>query len=630
MKRLAYITFLALSVALFSTCEKFEVKPLTKVETGTATPQATSLTVNAKIIDLSGEGNTDHGFCYAAHSVPTVDDGKVSKGNPKVGAYTGSIDGLTLATQYYIRAYCQSSDGVVYGKAVAITTLNGQSALTTTAVTSITATTATSGGNITSDGGAAITARGVVWSTSQNPTTTSNQGITSNGTGTGSFTSNLTNLQPGTVYYVRAYATNSIGTVYGNQQNFTTQDGLPILTTTAVTSITATTAISGGNITSDGGFAVTARGVVWSTTQNPTTTSNQGITSNGTGTGSFTSNLTNLQPGTVYYVRAYATNSVGTTYGSQQTFTTLDGVITLTTNAVTSITATTATSGGNITSDGGAAITARGVVWSTSQNPTVETNNGITSNGTGTGSFTSNITNLQHETNYYVRAYATNSYGTQYGNQVSFTTPITVTDADGNVYNTILINGKLWFKENLRTTKYNNGTNIPNVTDNGTWADLSTPAYCWYNNDIANKPTYGALYNWYAVETGNLCPTGWHVPTDAEWYAMENYVDPTINDPNAAGWRGTDGGTKLKATSGWNSGGNGIDSYGFSALPGGYRARSYYFGTFSNAGNYGYWWSSTENDATDAWYRNMGYRHGSVNRSHNDKRYGFSVRCVRD
>ena len=628
MKGIIYFTLLTLTVALFSTCQKFEVKPLTKVETGTATPLATSITVNAKIIDLSGEGNTDHGFCYATQSDPTINDGKVSKGSPKIGDYDASIDGLTPDTRYYVRAYCYSAEGIVYGKTVTITTLDGLPVLVTSEVTGITAKSAISGGNITSDGGAPITARGVVWSTSQNPTVETNQGITSNGTGTGSFTSNLTNLQPGTVYYVRAYATNSIGTVYGNQQNFTTQDGLPILTTTAVTSITATTAISGGNITSDGGFAVTARGVVWSTTQNPTTTSNQGITSNGTGTGSFTSNLTNLQPGTVYYVRAYATNSVGTTYGSQQTFTTLDGVITLTTNAVTSITATTATSGGNITSDGGAAITARGVVWSTSQNPTVETNNGITSNGTGTGSFTSNITNLQHETNYYVRAYATNSYGTQYGNQVSFTTPITVTDADGNVYNTILINGKLWFKENLRTTKYNNGTNIPNVTDNGTWAHLSTPAYCWYNNDIANKPTYGALYNWYAVETGNLCPTGWHVPTDAEWYAMENYVDPTINDPNAAGWRGTDGGTKLKATSGWNSGGNCIDSYGFSALPGGYRSST--DGTFNSAGYCGNWWSSTENDATYAWYRGMNYDYGRVYRYSYYKRFGFSVRCVRD
>jgi uncharacterized protein (TIGR02145 family) len=521
MKRAAYITLLALSVGIFTTCEKFEVKPVTKVETGTATPLATSLVVNGNIIDLSGEGNTDHGFCYATQSMPTIDDFKVSKGNPKVGAFSGSIDGLTLNTQYYVRAYCQSAEGVVYGKTVDISTLDGQSALTTTAVTSITATTATSGGNITSDGGAAITARGVVWSTSQNPTTTSNQGITSNGSGTGSFPITLTNLQHSTVYYVRAYATNSFGTHYGNQQTFTTQDG----------------------------------------------------------------------------------------------------VITLTTTKASNIWATTATSGGNITSDGGAPVTARGVVWSTSPNSTIESNLGITSNGAGTGIFASYITNLQHATVYYVRAYATNNFGTHYGNQVSFPTNGpggTITDADGNPYNTIWINGHQWMKENLRTTKYRDGSSIPNVTDNGAWEGLSTPAYDWFNNDIANMPIYGALYNWYAINTGSLCPTGWHVPTDTEWTTLIEY----------AGGQDFAGG-KLKATSGWVSGGNGTDDFGFSALPGGYRHEE---GSFWLVGAYGRWWSSTvhETDATSAWYRLMSYNYGSVHRSGINKRYGFSVRCIKD
>lgn len=307
---------------------------------------------------------------------------------------------------------------------------------------------------------------------------------------------------------------------------------------------------------------------------------------------------------------------------------------TVTTEQVTSITPTTATCGGNITDDGGASITARGVVWGTTENPTVDNNTGLTTDGSGTGSFTSNLTNLQSGTLYYVRAYATNSYATQYGNRVSFTTSMpdgpggTINDADGNTYNTIWINGRQWMKENLKTTKYRDGTNIPNVTENGTWAGLSTPAYCWYNNDIANKPTYGALYNWYAVNTGNLCPTGWHVPTDAEWYAMENYVDPTINNPYAGGWRGTDGGTKLKATSGWNSGGNGTDIYGFSALPGGHR--SYDYGTFYYVGYLGFWWSGTEDGATYACRRLMSYDGGDVSRNFDNKRSGFSVRCVRD
>jgi uncharacterized protein (TIGR02145 family) len=303
----------------------------------------------------------------------------------------------------------------------------------------------------------------------------------------------------------------------------------------------------------------------------------------------------------------------------------------LTTTAATNITATTAASGGTITSDGGLPVTARGVCWSTNQNPTITDSH--TTDATGTGTFSSSITGLTGGTTYYVQAYATNSVFTAYGNQQNFTTSFpdgpgaTITDIDGNVYNTVWINGRQWTKENLKTTKYRDGSAIPNITDNTAWTTQSAGAYCWYNNDIANKPTYGALYNFYTVNTGNLCPTGWHVPTDAEWYAMENYVDPTINDPNATGWRGTDAGTKLKATSGWYSS-NGTDNYGFSALPGGYRY--YNDGTFGNVGYIGLWWSSTECDATYAWYRIMGYDDGSVSRYNNDKRYGFAVRCVRD
>jgi uncharacterized protein (TIGR02145 family) len=194
--------------------------------------------------------------------------------------------------------------------------------LTTTNTGNITLTTATSGGNITADGGADITARGVVWNTSSNPTI-SLVTKTTDGTGIGSFTSNLTNLTPNTTYYVRAYATNSVGTVYGNEVTFTTSAiQLPVLTTSAISNITENSASSGGNITSDGGGAITSRGVVWSTTQNPTITLST-RTTDGTGSGAFTSSIANLTPNTQYYVRAYATNSAGTAYGNEITLTTL-------------------------------------------------------------------------------------------------------------------------------------------------------------------------------------------------------------------------------------------------------------------------------------------------------------------
>ena len=308
-------------------------------------------------------------------------------------------------------------------------------------MTNITQTTATSGGNVTSDGGVPVTARGVCWSTSANPTTANS--YTTDGTGTGTFTSNLTGLNPNTLYYVRAYATNSTGTSYGNQVTFTSLSyPPPTVTTTSVTNITQTTATSGGNVTSNSGTPVTARGVCWSTSTNPTIADD--ITSDGTGTGNFTSNLTGLTANTIYYVRAYATNISGTSYGNQVTFHTLNcSLPSVTTSAVTNITPTTATGGGDVISDGGAPVITKGVCWSTSQYPTIY--NSITTDGSDTGNFTSSITGLMADTVYYVRAYATNSMGTSYGKQVSFTTlsflPTVMTFPVGEITRSSAISG---------------------------------------------------------------------------------------------------------------------------------------------------------------------------------------------
>ena len=169
---------------------------------------------------------------------------------------------------------------------------------------------------MTPDGGATVTAKGVCWGTNQNPTTSDNK--TSNGTGTGSFISSIAGLNPGITYYLKAYAINEMGTAYSSQATFATTTLAPTLTTADVTAITTTAATSGGNITSDGGSAVTARGVCWATTQNPTTSNSK--TTNGTGSGSLISNLTGLSSNTTYYLRAYAINSAGTTYGTEISF----------------------------------------------------------------------------------------------------------------------------------------------------------------------------------------------------------------------------------------------------------------------------------------------------------------------
>ncbi|MCU0460011.1 MAG: hypothetical protein MUE37_13085, partial [Bacteroidales bacterium] len=188
--------------------------------------------------------------------------------------------------------------------------------LTTTAVSSITYTTASTGGTVTGDGGAEVTARGVCWNTSSNPTISNSK--TSDGKGTGSFTSNLSQLTPGTPYYVRAYATNEAGTGYGNEVMFSTTAISLATVTTTVISATGTTAIIEGNAAADGGSAITARGICWGLNANPTVNDNK--TTEGTGTGTFRSTLTALSTGVTYHVRAYATNGAGTAYGNDATF----------------------------------------------------------------------------------------------------------------------------------------------------------------------------------------------------------------------------------------------------------------------------------------------------------------------
>jgi uncharacterized protein (TIGR02145 family) len=582
----------------------------------------TSAISGGSITSDGGGAITVKGVCWSTTANPTTSNNKTTNGAGS-GSFISNLTLLQPGTTYYLRSYATNSAGTAYGNPLSFTTSPVVVAtLSTSVITSITATTAVSGGNITADGGGSITGRGVCWAVTANPTTSNSK--TTDGTGTGTFISNLTTLLPGTTYHVKAYAINAAGTSYGNELIFTTAPGLPTLTTAAAGSITLTTAVSGGNITADGGGAVTARGVCWATTSNPTTGNSK--TTDGAGAGSFTSNLTGLLPGTAYFIRSYATNSAGTAYGNQVTFTTNAIVLpSLTTTAITSIALATAVSGGNITSDGGGAITARGACWSTTADPTLT--NSFSVNGTGIGSFTSNITGLAQGTTYYVRAYATNGAGTAYGNQFTFNTKMA--DIEMNTYNTTTIGTQVWMAENLKTTRLNDNTIIPNVTDNTAWTLLSTPALCYFDNDQTTyRPLYGALYNWFTVLTGNLCPTGWHVPTDAEYNTMELYLGVPLADINLYDWRGTDQGSEMKNTTGWPAGQNGTNTSGFSGTPGGYRYAA--DGSFQALDQWTYWWTGTEHDATRAWYRRLDGDHSDVYKASTEKRGGKYIRCIKN
>lgn len=290
--------------------------------------------------------------------------------------------------------------------------------ITTADPAGVTATTAVSGGSVREEGSETIGGRGVCWSTEPNPTIEDHR--TRDGSGAGSFTSELKGLTPGTTYYIRAYATGNSATLYGDEKTFSTPAiGLSDVSTAPVTDIGYTSATSGGTITGDGGGRVSERGICWNTSPEPTTGHSK--SAEGSGTGSFTGRLRNLLPGTTYYVRAYAVNEAGTRYGNQQEFKTLSITFgSVTTGPVSRINATEATVEGEVTGSGGGTVQARGICWSTSQAPTIS--DGVTTEGSGAGKFSSRIRGLAPETTYFVRAYVTNESGTAYGQEVRFTT----------------------------------------------------------------------------------------------------------------------------------------------------------------------------------------------------------------
>jgi len=409
---------------------------------------------------------------------------------------------------------------------------------------------------------------------------------------------------------------------------------LPTISTKTVSSIGTTTAVSGGEITSDGGSKVNARGVVWDIRSGPTLNTYAGLTLDGKGLGVYTSNLSGLKRNTTYYVRAYAVNGAGVTYGDEFSFMTLAEFATVITSDPVNITSTSVSCGGNVTDEGGAEVVERGVCWSISENPT--TYNRQTSDGSGMGSFASQATRLTPGKTYYLRAFARNFIGTSYGNQVSFSTLPgqgegeiifntaltygTFTDIDGNSYKTIQIGTQTWMAENLRTTKYRNGDPIPEITDLNQWKNLTSGAYCNYNNEAEFAAIYGRLYNWFAVnDVRNLAPEGWHVATDNDWTTLISY----LGGNNVAG-----GKLKEAGLTHWNSPNSGAtNESGFSAVPGGLLLTGIFF---SGIGDTAYWWSATPVDDSYASYWELIINYNWINRYGYQKKDGHSVRCVRD
>ena len=290
--------------------------------TSVTTADITNITATTAVCggNISNDGGgtiTDRGVCWALTPSPSIESGShLSIGNG-TGSFSGTITGLAPNTPYYVRAYATNVKGTSYGEQKTFTTSTGLPTVTRDEITGVTTHSAVCGGTVTENGGYAVTARGLVWSTSQYPTLNDNH--LDLGVGNGSFTGSMTGLSINTTYYVRSYATNSQGTAYSEVQTpFTTRDGKPSITTTSPT-LNGTTVVTGGNVSSDWGYPVTARGICYGTTPYPDL-NNSNHTTDGAGTGYYTSQFTaSAVSTTTYYIRAYATNANGTTYGEQRT-----------------------------------------------------------------------------------------------------------------------------------------------------------------------------------------------------------------------------------------------------------------------------------------------------------------------
>ena len=504
-------------------------------------------------------------------------------------------------------------------------------------------------GEVTDSGGNPVTARGISWGTSSGPSVDGDHN--EEGSGTGSFSSTLSGLIPGTLYYYRAFASSSQGTTYGEEKSFSTlAASLATVLTRDASDIDKTTATLNGEVSGEGDFPVTDRGFYYGTSDNPAESGTQVAVSGGQGT--FTADLSGLAAATTYHFVAYATSNAGTAYCSVKNFTTAPEAAppSVSTYEATVIRNDEASLNGEVTHDGGATVTERGFYYGIYPDPQ---NRGLKAEaGSGSGSYKKIQDELSGSRTYYFVAYATNSAGTGFGEVQSFTSAYydhsgrtgTLTDIEGNSYGWTGIGQQVWMAGNLKTTRMADGTAILHVPDSADWSHLgeSVKAYSWYDNDDRNRNTYGLMYTWDAAMNGGtstdinpsqvqgVCPDGWHLPSDAEWKQLEMFLGMSQAEADGRDSRGTDQGGKLKEAGleHWKSPNAGAtNSTGFNGLPGGYRDDD---GEFELLGEFTYFWTTTNHEPHNAFIHRLDYWNSKVYRNPFHRSCGMSVRCVRD
>ncbi|MBR4646207.1 MAG: fibrobacter succinogenes major paralogous domain-containing protein [Bacteroidales bacterium] len=622
-----------------------------------------SATCGGIVTNDHGYPVTARGVCWSTSPIPTLNDSFTQDGSG-VGDFTSQISGLTPNTLYWVRAYATNSNGTSYGDVDTFRTLPNLLLTVTTEVPNlVTATTATLHGTAITTG-APIVSRGFCWGQDNNPSigNPDSQIILGEGSGN-SFSATITGLSPSTTYQVSAFADNGQGVELGNVISFTTSSCIPIVNTLEPTAIISNTATLQGHIYNEcvTAMPITSCGFCMDTIANPSVGGNQQVYSTefNQADGDIYYLASNLLTGVTYHVRCYAINANGVHYGDDRTFVIEDdcNLPQVNTLNVANIGTYSATARFTVFSDDGCEITQCGVCWGTQPSLSIDSDTSISMSGS-MGENTLNINGLEPESVYYVRAFATNSAGTTYGQIVAFRTDSeigascgTVMDADSNVYHTVQLGDQCWMKENLRTTHYADGTEIPL----GTFAS-TTDAYCYYptgnyddNVNFRNVNLYGYLYNWLALMHGastsstnpsgvqGICPTGWHVPSNAEWTQLVDYLS---SDGFQCGSNPTNVSKSLASVNGWNSSttvcsaGNDPsmnNASGFTAVAGGYNIGS---SICSPPGEMAYFWTCTSRSGpvlnNFVYQYSINYSSAEFNSGNGMKNWELSVRCVKN
>lgn len=581
---------------------------------GTVNPNLISTTVSFEYGLTTSYGNS-----IAAN--PAVLTGNTNS------AVSAIIASLTPGTTYHFRVKAVNSLGTVYGSDMTFVTSGESPIATTLAATNINTSSVTLNGLVNATSLSTVVTFEYGTTTNYGSIATSVQSPVLGNTDTNVNVS-VTGLNPGTTYHFRVKAVNSVGTVYGADMNFVTLGQQPVVSTQSVTNITTAGATLNASINPN--YLSTTVTFEYGTTTGygQSVSANPGVL---TGSVSVSTNsiVTGLAPGTTYHFRVKAVNSLGTVNGNDMTFTTLGGAPSAGTSAATNIYSPTVTLNGWVNANNLSTSVIFEYGNSTSYGNTVTAVQSPLTGNTVTN-VAATISGLTVGATYHFRVRASNSLGIVYGNDMSFIFN-SIADIDGNVYKVVIIGNQIWMADNLKTIRYNDGTAIPNVTDHASWIGITAGAYCDYNNNSSNSMTYGRLYNWYAVDNNlstrgasnggkNVCPTGWHVPSHAEWSTLTDYL---------GGFDIAGGKLKEVGTIHWISPNTGAtDESGFTALPAGAHGTEV---NFAFMGIYAYWWSTDQTSVSNAWSPSLAYNNATgVHPNDIKKTDGVSIRCIKD